>query len=87
MSGAEWAITAAFAAHALAVIAALVKLVAWAAASQAKFEARLDGIESKVDNDVAGRRIVAELRADVAAIKATLAELKEQIRRFTPERQ
>lgn len=85
MSNAEWAIVAAFLAHAAAVVAALIKLVAWAAGSQAKLETRLRALEDKVDNDIAGRRIVAELRADVAAIKATLAELKDRIHRFARE--
>ncbi|MFN3624478.1 MAG: hypothetical protein ACK4TP_10485 [Hyphomicrobium sp.] len=85
MSNAEWAIVAAFLAHAVAVVAALTKLVAWAAGSQAKLETRLLALEAKVDNDIAGRRIVAELRADVAAIKATLAELKDRIHRLAPE--
>jgi hypothetical protein len=82
----EWTIIDAFLAHAVVVIGALMKIVAWAAGSQAKLATRLTGIEEKVDNDIAGRRIVAELRADVAAIKATLAELKEQIRYLASER-
>ena len=82
----EWAIIGAVLAHAVVVIGALVKIVAWAAGSQAKLATRLTSIEEKVDNDIAGRRIVAELRADVAAIKATLAELKEQIRHLASQR-
>jgi hypothetical protein len=82
----EWAIIGAVLAHAVVVTGALVKIVAWAAGSQAKLATRLTGIEEKVDNDIAGRRIVAELRADVAAIKATFAELKEQIRYLASER-
>ena len=82
----EWAMIGAVLAHAVVVIGALMKIVAWAAASQAKLATRLTGIEEKVDNDIAGRRIVAELRADVAAIKATLAELKEEIRYLASER-
>ncbi|HZP21444.1 MAG TPA: hypothetical protein VFB16_14710 [Bauldia sp.] len=80
MTGPEWVVVFAAAAHAIAVTAAIVKLVAWASGTVARLQVRLDAIEAKVDNDVAGRRIVAELRSDVAAIKATLIDLKEDVR-------
>ncbi len=69
----------------MVVAGAPTTIVAWAAGSRTKFATRLNNIEEKVDNDVAGRRIVAELHADVAAIKATLAELKNQVHRPAPE--
>ena len=80
MTSAEWALLVAIGAHAAAMVAAIVKLVAWAASTHARIEARLNAIEGKVDNDIAGRRIVAEMKSDVAVIKATMSDLKEHVR-------
>lgn len=79
MTAAEWALLVAIGAHAGAMVAAIVKLVAWASSTHARIEARLNAIEGKVDNDIAGRRIVSEMKSDVAVIKATMTDLKEHV--------
>ena len=65
MTSAEWALLVAIGAHAAAMLAAIVKLVAWAASTHARIEQRLNAIEGKVDNDITGRRIVSEMKGDV----------------------
>lgn len=80
MTSAEWALLVAIGAHAAAMVAAVVKLVTWAASTHARIEARLNTIEGKVDNDISGRRIVSEMKSDVAVIKATMTDLKEHVR-------
>ena len=35
-----------------------------------------------VSNDIAGRKVVAEARTDIAQMKATLAEFRERIDRI-----
>jgi hypothetical protein len=80
MTPAEWGVVVAIVAHAIAVLIAILKLVAWGSSMHARIEARISGVEAKVDNDITGRRIVAELRSDVASIKSTLVDLKEHVR-------
>jgi ABC-type multidrug transport system fused ATPase/permease subunit len=41
----------------------------------------ITAIEADVSNDIAGRRVVAEARTDIAQIKATMAEFRERIER------
>ena len=80
MTAAEWALLVAVGAHAAAMVAAIVRLVAWASSRHARIEARLNSIEGKVDNDIAGRRIVSEMKSDVVVIKATMTDLKDHVR-------
>ena len=39
-------------------------------------------LKADVSNDIAGRKVVAEARTDIAQIKATLAEFRERIDRI-----
>jgi len=39
-------------------------------------------LKADIDNDIAGRRAVAETKTDVAQMKATLAEFRERIDRI-----
>ena len=39
-------------------------------------------LKADVSNDIAGRRVVAEARTDIAQMKATLAEFRERIDRL-----
>ena len=41
----------------------------------------ITAIEADVSNEIAGRRVVAEARTDIAQIKATMAEFRERIER------
>jgi hypothetical protein len=80
MSTAEWGLLVAVGAHATGVAVALIKLVAWGSSAHAGIVARINALEGKVDNDIAGRRIVAEMKSDVAVIKVALADLKDHVR-------
>ena len=41
----------------------------------------ITAIKEDISNDIAGRRVVAEARTDIAQIKATMAEFRERIER------
>ena len=41
----------------------------------------ITAIKADISNDIAGRRVVAEARTDIAQIKATMAEFRERIER------
>ena len=80
MTPAEWCVVVAIAAHAIAFLVTILKLVAWGSSMHARIESRISWIEAKVDNDIAGRRIVSEMKSDVAVIKATMTDLKDHVR-------
>lgn len=42
----------------------------------------ITAIKEDVSNDIAGRRVVAEARTDIAQIKATMGEFRERIDRL-----
>jgi len=42
----------------------------------------ITAIKEDISNDIAGRRVVAEARTDIAQIKATMAEFRERIDRI-----
>jgi hypothetical protein len=80
MSPAEWGLLFGIIANSVAVVAALIKLTAWVAQRIAVNEQRVKNLEYQVNNDIAGRRVVAEVREDVAAIKAQIVDIHEEIR-------
>jgi Flp pilus assembly pilin Flp len=80
MTPAEWGLLFGIIAHSVAVIMALVKLVTWVTSHITVNEQRVKNLEYQVNNDIAGRRVVAEVREDVAAIKAQIVDIHEDIR-------
>ena len=42
----------------------------------------ISAIKIEISNDIAGRKVVAEARTDIAQIKATLGEFRERIDRL-----
>lgn len=76
MSLTEWGLLFAVLAHSVAVIAAAIKLVAWIVRKQAVTDERIRQLQYQVDNDVTGRRVVSEMREDVAVIKSQVADIK-----------
>ena len=62
MSPAEWGLLLAILAHSAAVVTAAVKLIAWVVKKQTVTDERIRQIQSQVDNDVTGRRVVGEVR-------------------------
>jgi predicted nucleic acid-binding Zn-ribbon protein len=79
MSPAEWGLLFAMLAHSVAVIGAIAKLIHWFSRSQAISEQRIKQLEHTVNNDVTGRRVVGEMREDLAAIKTQVTDLKSDL--------
>ena len=80
MSPTEWGLLFAILAHSVAVITAAVKLIAWIVKKQAVTDERIRQLQYQVDNDVTGRRVVGEMREDIAVIKSQLADVKIDLR-------
>lgn len=76
MSLTEWGLLCAVLAHSVAVITAVIKLVAWIVKKQAVTDERIRQLQYQVDNDVTGRRVVGEMREDIAVIKSQMADIK-----------
>lgn len=76
MSLTEIGLLCAVLAHSVAVIAAAIKLVAWIVKKQAVTDERIRQLQYQVDNDVTGRRVVGEMREDIAVIKSQIGDIK-----------
>jgi Flp pilus assembly pilin Flp len=79
MTPAEWGLLFGIIAHSVAVIMALVKLVAWVTEHITTSEQRIKSLEYQVNNDVTGRRVVGEMREDLATIKAQVNDMRQDI--------
>ena len=79
MTPAEWGLLFGIIAHSVAVIMALVKLVAWVTEHITASEQRIKSLEYQVNNDVTGRRVVGEMREDLATIKAQVNDMRQDI--------
>lgn len=55
---------------------ALLKLFAWGTSKVAVIEGRISTLERAVDNDITGRRVLAQIVNDVAVIKGEIAEVQ-----------
>ena len=80
MSLTEWGLLFAVLAHSVAVIAAAIKLIAWIVKKQAVTDERIRQLQYQVDNDVTGRRVVSEMREDVAVIKSHVADIRADLK-------
>lgn len=79
MTPAEWGLLFGVIAHSVAVIMALVKLVAWVTEHITTSEQKIAALEHQVNNDVTGRRVVGEMREDIASIKTQLSDVRQDI--------
>lgn len=79
MTPAEWGLLFGIIAHSVAVIMALVKLVAWVTEHITTSEQKIKALEYQVNNDVTGRRVVGEMREDLATIKAQVSDMRQDI--------
>ncbi len=79
MTPAEWGLLFGVIAHSVAVIMALVKLVAWVTEHITTSEQKIAALEHQVNNDVTGRRVVGEMREDIASIKAKVSDVRQDI--------
>ncbi|MGE3622465.1 MAG: hypothetical protein AB7H77_01145 [Bdellovibrionales bacterium] len=80
MSLTELGLLFAVLAHSVAVIAAAIKLIAWIVKKQAVTDERIRQLQHQVDNDVTGRRVVGEMRNDIAVIKSQMSDIKVDLK-------
>jgi hypothetical protein len=88
-----WLVAGGIIAELLILIVFLVRVAWWLSHRFTLIDATLAGnakeigaIKIDVSNDIAGRKVVAEARTDIAQIKATLGEFRERIDRFEATR-
>ncbi len=79
MTPAEWGLLFGIIAHSVAVITALVKLVTWVTSHMSVVEQKIKSLEHQVNNDVTGRRVVGEMREDLASIKTQLHDVRNDV--------
>lgn len=79
MTPIEWGLLFGMLAHSVAIITALVKLVAWVTSHMSAHEQKIKTLEQQVNNDVTGRRVVGEMREDLAIIKTQITDMCSDI--------
>lgn len=79
MSFTEWGLLLAILAHSVAVVTAAIKLVSWIVKKHAVTDERIRQLQYQIDNDVTGRRVVGEMRGDLAVIKAQVVDIKADL--------
>jgi hypothetical protein len=84
-----WLVAGGIIAELLILIVFLVRVAWWLSqrftlidATLAANAKEITAIKMDVSNDIAGRKVVAEARTDIAQIKATLGEFRERIDRL-----
>lgn len=84
-----WLVAGGIIAELLILIVFLVRVAWWLSqrftlidATLAANAKEITAIKEDVSNDIAGRRVVAEARTDIAQIKATMGEFRERIDRL-----
>jgi hypothetical protein len=80
MTPAEWGLAVGIIAHSLAILIVLVKLTSWISSHIAILTERLNTIENQVNNDITGRKVVGEMREDLAAIKSQIIDIREDLK-------
>ena len=80
MTPAEWGLAVGIVAHSLAILIALVNLTSWISSRIAILTERLNTIENQVNNDITGRKVVGEMREDLAAIKSQIIDIREDLK-------
>ncbi len=84
-----WVVVGSLILELLILIVFLVRVAWWLSqrftlidATLAANAKEITAIKEDVSNDIAGRRVVAEARTDIAQIKATMGEFRERIDRL-----
>lgn len=76
----EIALTIGITVHSSALVIMMIKLTSWISTHIATINQRITTLEQQVNNDVTGRKVVGEMREDIATIKAKIADIKEYIK-------
>ncbi len=76
----EIALTIGITVHSSVLVMAMIKLTSWISTHIATINQRITTLEQQVNNDVTGRKVVGEMREDIASIKAKIADIKEYIK-------
>lgn len=83
-----WLVAGGIIAELLILIVFLVRVAWWLSqrlvdrCNPSRHAKEITAIKMDVSNDIAGRKVVAEARTDIAQIKATLGEFRERIDRI-----
>ena len=80
MSLVEWGLLFGVLANGVGLLIALVKVVAWISSHIATINERLNHIENQVNNDITGRKVVGEMRQDIAVIKAQITDIRDDLK-------
>lgn len=80
MSLVEWGLLFGVLANGVGLLIALVKVVAWISSHVATLNERLNNVENQVNNDVTGRKVVGEMRQDIAVIKTQITDIRDDLK-------
>lgn len=80
MSLAEWGLLLGVFANSVGLLIALVKIVAWISSHIATVNERLKTLENQVNNDITGRKVVGEMRQDIAVIKTQITDIRDDLK-------
>lgn len=80
MSLAEWGLLFGVLANGVGLLIALIKVVAWISSHIATINERLNHIENQVNNDITGRKVVGEMRQDIAVIKTQITDIRDDLK-------
>jgi predicted nucleic acid-binding Zn-ribbon protein len=57
-----------------------LKLTSWLSNQITKMTERQKKLEEQVNNDITGRRVVGEMRQDIAVIKTQISDMREDLK-------
>jgi len=80
MSLAEWGLLFGVLANSVGLLIAMVKIVAWISSHIATVNERLNTLENQVNNDITGRKVVGEMRQDIAVIKTQITDIRDDLK-------
>jgi predicted nucleic acid-binding Zn-ribbon protein len=80
MSLVEWGLLFGVLANGVGLLIALLKVVAWISSHIATINERLNHIENQVNNDITGRKVVGEMRQDIAVIKTQITDIRDDLK-------
>lgn len=72
-------------ANSIGLIIAIIKVTAKISSHHAATSERIQTLENQVNNDITGRRVVGEMRQDLAVIKSQINDIKTDIQNITKQ--